>query len=214
MNKTTPSIISIILLTSTVAFSSDKVINHPEPLQEEKLSHSPNLSGPCEKLVIDEWRGQELTNQHVSIIEETCSLVANSFYSFVKEKGFPAKQEFKLNYSLSVIPLSDSYRSLNDNRYRFANRPKFCGKDSEKCEESEDVWFLFGWTDHSISRVFLRNDLDINNTNERKAFRAIFAHELFHVLSRTSGSFHQHNSFIIEEKLAHRFTVEIGLGDI
>jgi hypothetical protein len=214
MNKTIISIISIILLTSTLAFSSDRVTNHPEPLQSEKLSSPPDLSGPCRNMVIDEWRGQDLTNQHLSIIEETCSLVTNSFYDFVKDKGFPSKHQSPLNYSISAIPLSDSYRSLNDNKYRFSNRPKFCGRDSERCEDNKEVWFLFGWTDHTLSRIFLRNDLDISRENERKAFQVIFAHELFHVLSRTSGSFDQHRSFIIDEKLAHKFTREIGLGDI
>jgi hypothetical protein len=214
MNKTIISTILIILLTSTLAFASDRVIGHPEPFESEKLSSPPSLLGPCRNMIIDEWRGKELTNKHLNIIEETCVLVTNNFYDFVKNKGFPSTHQSALNYSISAIPLTDSYRSLNDNRYRFSERPKFCGRDNEKCENNQEEWYLFGWTDHYLSRMFLRNDLDVTNENERKAFQVIFAHELFHVLSKTSGSFDQHRDFIIEEKLAHKFTMEIGLGDI
>jgi hypothetical protein len=212
MNKTLLLILTI-LLTSTTALSSSKVTSHPSPLESELLDSFTSLSDDC-NMTIDEWRGQPLTNEHLSIMQDTCSLVIGNFYKFVKDKGFPAKNKSILDYKISALPITDSYRSLNDNKYRFVNRPKFCGKDNERCDDNEETWFLFGWTDHTIKRMFLRNDLDINKDNERAAFQVIFAHELFHVLSKTSGSFEQHRSFLIEEKLAHRFTKEIGLGDI
>lgn len=155
-----------------------------------------------------------MTDAHVEVMNNVCNLVVDNFYDFVKDKGYPADNKVLPRYSISVIPITDHYRSLNDNRYRFKDRPLFCGKDARHCRPGDSPWFLYGWTDKQNEYHFIRSDLQISESKDANAFRVIFAHELFHQLSWESGSFMTHGNAQIEEALAHSFTRYIGLGDI
>lgn len=187
--------------------ATPKVVGHPAPLPEERLDTSYTLTGQCSGVDIVEWQGVPSV-QAIRVIDNTCNVMVDRFYPFVREMGYSASRRVAPSYSLSLLSTSTSYRSLNDNYYRFRNRPLFCNKEGGRCRPGEQPLPLIGWTDRDIRAIFLMNSTEASN------FQALLAHELFHVLSFESGVFEKHHSPIIEENLARRFTIQLGYGDI
>lgn len=200
-------IFTAILLTTGLAVASPKLIGHPEPLPEEQLSTPHKLFDKCNKISIVEWRGSVPTIGALRLINTTCNNVVDKFYPFAREAGFSATKYVTPTYSLALIPSGYRYRSLNDNFYRFRNRPLFCNKYGQVCQTGEAL-HLVGWTDHQHKIIF------IGNNSLAPKFQTVLAHELFHVLSFESGVFEKHGSLIIEENLVRRFTYKLGYGDI
>lgn len=205
-------ILVAFLLTASTAVASP-IAGHPEPLPEERLDPAINLFGRCFGVNIVEWRGSEPTDQALRLINLTCNTVVDNFYPFVQRAGFSAPKHILPSYSLSLLPLNYRYRSLNDNSYRFRDRPKFCSATAEVCRNGETPLPLVGWTDWDHQITFVRNDPIVYGQVNSK-FQALLAHELFHVLSFESGVFNKHGSIIIEENLARKFTRYLGYGDI
>jgi hypothetical protein len=203
-----------ILFLSATALAGEKVPGHPEPLLEELLSPSIRLSGQCSDVTIVEWDGAK-SQQAVQVMDSVCNIVANHFYQFVAQEGYSATKVVNPSYRISILPWDEfsGYRGLNDNTYRFVDRPKFCSASAGICGSDEAPLQLVGWSDIQLRIIFVRNDImDLFGVNER--FTAIFAHELFHSLSFDSGSYYKHQNMAIEELLARKFTDKLGFGEI
>jgi hypothetical protein len=207
-------LILCFLLLSQVAWAEEKIVGHPEPLPEETLSPVIRLTGQCSDVNVVEWVGPQ-TTQAIQIIDSTCNLVANNFYQFVAEEGYAAIQVVKPSYRISLLLWDEfsGYRGLNDNTYRFVERPRFCSIEAKVCHDNEEPLQLVGWSDKQLRIIFVRNDVtDLFGINPK--FTAILAHELFHSLSFDSGSYNQHQNIAIEEILARKFTEKLGFEDI
>lgn len=203
------------MLATSVAYADRPIEGHPTPLLNELLSDSINLSNNCSKVRIMEWRGgQQFTSRHKALMNETCNLVVDEFYDFVNDKGYPAERQVNPSYDVSGLSPGLHYRDLNDNYYRFQDRPTFCDINGRECSDNETPWILFGWTDKREQYVFIRSDYDISISVGERSLKVIWAHELFHVMSWETGSFNQHGSKKLDEMLAHQFTKFIGVGDI
>lgn len=182
--------ISLILLTST-ARADNYIVGHMQPLDNEKLETPINLK--C-GMTIYEWRGG---TKDISILNKYCSLALENFGTFIKKhKGIDI--EPSLNFSMSLIPDTKKYRDLNDMRYRFIDR-----------QQQVEVW---GYTSYSNRYVFLISNIDLAE------FKTVLVHEVFHAISMSSNVFDSHpgdkyEKYKADEKLARKFTRELGLGE-
>ena len=209
----------ILIVTLAASAQADsKVVGHQKPLPNETLSQPLALSGMCSNILVKEWRGTKPSVDKIKVMSMVCNMVVDRFYSFVKEQGFSATKRYNPRYSLSLIPWysysgGNEYRNLNDSSYRFVSRPKFCNDEGRTCKANETPWPLQGYTDRVDKFIYMRND-PIVYGKENKEFKTLFAHELFHMMSFETRSFHKHSSPKIEELLANKFTIALGLGRI
>jgi len=209
-------ILIIIGFFSAAAVAGDYGRGQQEPLPREMLPQPIALNGACKEIKIIEWRptqghinSTKLTKKAVSVVNSTCNVAVQSFYSFISLKGkYTISKSTIFDTSLSFMPADMSRdgnkpRNLNDLRYRFAYR--------------SDQNILWGWFQRDSDWAYIRNDVlkdDEKTINE--TFVKVTAHELFHAMSYASGVFHQHKpkpkKDAIEEAMAQEFTEYLGLG--
>lgn len=112
-----------------------------EPNNQELLTNSIYLTNKCQNVKIIEWRGSEINQSNISIIDDICN---NSVINFEKSNNVN-NQNF--NWNISLIPIN-GIRSLNDKNRINTNKP------------------LLGWTSHEINITFVLSNLDHNKFNE------------------------------------------------
>ena len=168
---------------------------HMKPLQSELLAQPIKLQD-CPGLTIREWRGGR-SSDAIRHLNQICKRAIAEFPKFIAMKGLKKLNDEPFEYSISLIPNSKNYRSMNDVRYRFANR--FV------------KGLLWAYTSRDKKYIFMVNTIHIPE------IPMIFSHELFHALSMHYGIFDSHALFDkdkvrIDEGLADEFTVYLGLG--
>jgi hypothetical protein len=194
--------------------ANGKVIGHRQPLPSELLAKPIPLKGECTSFVIKEWRGTQITPQAIKIINNTCNTAAKSFFPFVKEKGYTIKQNVKFVVGISLIPWDQEkdgadYRGLNDMKYRFVQREKFCDAYGRPCHLWETPLSVYAVSDKYRNWIFLLNDVYYAE-EWLPSFRTIWTHELFHTFSHHYGVFDQHpgmerNKITKDEEMAYAF---------
>lgn len=182
-----------ILLFAPLLKADEFIVGHMPPFESEKLDSPINLN--C-GLVIYEWRGGNKENDS-STINKYCSLALENFGPFIK-KHKNINIEPQLTFSLSLIPDTKRYRGLNDLKYRFFDR-----------QQQVEVW---GYTSYNNKYIFITSETSIPE------FKKVFVHEVFHAISMSSGVFDSHpgdkyEKYKVDEKLARKFTKELGLGE-
>ena len=187
-----------------LSHSDKRVVGHQPPLPNELLKNPLQLSGPCSKMHITEWK-QTRSKSALLNISKICTAVSNRFYPFVKSKGYTATKK-NPDYDISILPSNKedgglAYRGLNDTKYRFKFRNKVCGYHSEPCEEGQTPVPVNGYIEYSEEYIYIRNDVS------ERFFERCLAHELFHMFSHISGVQNQEDNHLIDdEKLAYEFT--------
>jgi hypothetical protein len=176
------------------------VRGNPMPFESERISPI-SLSKECNNVKIIEWRGDRKESD-VATINDVCNKVVDGFPKFIKEMGGEVPKTSP-KYSLSIIPGGNEYRNLNDHKYRFVDRPKFCSVDGRECRSGERPFDLIGYTD------FINDHIFINNKINRK-FQNTLAHEMFHELSQESGLYDTYKDPIMDERLADKFSEWLG----
>lgn len=201
--------------------SRSRLVGHIQPLQEELLDKPIPLKN-CPIDVI-EWRGTPNrpgtapSAKAIRVLEDTCEQATKGFASFVAEElSTPAGVLAPIDgrYSLCLLPFEGSdYRSLNDSDFRFFDRTK-------ERREDGSVYGILGYFAMRPGIIFLRNDVLLPGGEENPRTVTIFAHEVFHLMSYSSGLFNSYGpelSFIekvsIDERNARKFTMSIGLGE-
>lgn len=194
-------IFTIIFLFSFNAFAQ------ATPLQNELLKDPISLNSHCSGIIVREWRSTQSSLASNRLVY-LCQLVANNFYRFTRARGYKPDNTLP-SWNVSLIPLDSNYRSLNDNKFRFSNRPHYCSSTGRKCESNEAPLPVSGWTQWDIRYLFVRNDVIVNNSFNYD-FDYFFVHELFHVFSYTTGVRNQeYNPAYTDEVLAKEFALEI-----
>lgn len=195
------------------------IFGHRYPLAEELLKPEFKLTGLCKNVVIKEWRGERSANG-MSIIDNTCNQTIEAFFPFVKERGFTVKKDVKPPLiSVSIIPWNPEtngreYRALNDAKWRFNSREKFCNTDGRVCNILETSIPLLAHADRISNWIFIMNDVEIVDT-WMPSFSSVWAHELFHICSYTYGVYHSFKGdaakkIAQEEQLTRKFTKHLG----
>lgn len=180
----------IVLFFSPTIKADSYIVGHMIPFESEKLENPINLD--C-GLTIYEWRRKGDSED----LNRYCSLALNNFAPFIKKhKGIDVTPQ--LNFGLSLLRDSRKYRELNDLKYRFFDR-----------QQQVEVW---GYTSYDDKYIFITNDTSMPE------FKKIFVHEVFHGLSMASNIFDSHpgdkyEKYKADEKLARKFTRELGLGE-
>lgn len=187
-------------------------IAHVAALPQEKLLWEIFLQGSCKNVSIVEWRYENYNPAISSRYEEAYEII-NNVCQTVWENFIPFMSNYshykilgnidQVNPKISLIPVNDKARNLNDNQYRFSRR-----------NISGELW---GYHHQKTNYVFVRNMIFSPNGNLDKYFKLYLAHELFHSLSYSLGIYNQHKGNIdeivaTEELMADEFTVYLGFG--
>jgi len=195
MNKSLLFGLAVILLSSMAMGRSNRITGHIKPLPREQLSQPIRLS--C-GVVIEEWRGYSIDAAARGKVERLCNETLALFPKFLAEKGYSISEDeldtFYFQYSL--LPDNTRYRSLNDTRYRFYDRPF-----------RNPIW---AYTSHTDEWVFM-----IGNS-QHPEFSDTFVHETYHALTWNTGIFKQlpgrnyKEKRALDEQMAQEFARRLG----
>lgn len=187
------------------------------PWLSEKLQTLLDLPN-CPWVKVIEWRtpskinygGPSITAQKA--LGDVCAKAVKNFPFYVKSYKYNIVFDAsKFHQSLCLIPaLEESeglkFRNLNDYLFRF--------KDREKSYDNQGkLNMIWGYTNFHNNTTYVRNDVLNEDATINKKTITIFAHELYHAMS---WQFHvndaYHNDTKIEEEMAIKFTVWLGIG--
>lgn len=174
------------------------------PWQMERLAEPIRLSN-CPGTNIIEWRPAP-SNQDKELLNKTCSKIFKKYTSFLKSEGIqrvPVFNDFRLD--LSLIPVSGDFRNLNDHTFRFKNRVK-------TYDDEGNIAQIWGYTDFRNKISFIRSDITIEKGKINSKTLVVFAHEMYHALSRQLGiDAEYHFNSKIDEEMAQKFTNYLGM---
>ena len=178
------------------------------PLPNEELSQSLSLTNACSKVNIVEWRQDGGPNEIAkNKLNAICNKVIGDFPRFFKNKEYNVTPIENFTQSVSIIPIDNGFRNLNDIIFRFSTRSFI------EYDENGDLITILGYHQRATSFIYIYNQVLIDG-KLNKQFRTVFAHELFHALSYQFGIFYQHdgNKNETEEEMAQDFTEFMGYG--
>lgn len=197
MNKSLLIGIAVILLSSLAMGRSNRITGHIKPLPREQLAQPIQLS--C-GVTIEEWRGYSIDAAARSKVERLCNEAIEYFPEYIASKDLDltvSEEELdSFSFPYSLLPDNTRYRSLNDTRYRFYDRPF-----------RNPIW---AYTSHTDEWVFMLGNWQ--NTE----FSDTFVHETYHALTWRLGIFHRlpgrnySERRALDEKMAQEFTRELG----
>lgn len=178
-----------------------------DPKQDEILAKPLNLKS-CPGLQIIEWRSSDdlrtrLDPSGVAALNKTCEKAIRAFPGFVKSKHLSQVSSEPFQWFVCLIPGTPELggaqpRGLNDSLDRFKDRTP-----------PEPGSFYGGWTAHQRRKIFMRNDLHLEDGSINPKLITIFSHELFHAMSWHYKTFENSEK---DEMLAVEFTEYLGLG--
>jgi len=195
-----------------------KVKKHRYPMPHELLKPEIKLTGVCEGVIIKEWRDVGPTEEDINVVDENCNRAVKAFFPFVKERGFTVKKNVRFPLYVSLLPWNykegESYRALNDTKWRFAGRNGFCDMDGTICAADDEPLPLMAFADRYNNWIFIMNDVQLESP-VLPSFGSIWSHELFHTWSYHYKVFAQHSGtsnqkIAYDEKLAREFTEHLG----
>jgi hypothetical protein len=191
---------AVVLLSSLALAESGsnrvRITGHIKPLPREQLAQPIRLS--C-GVVIEEWRGASIDAAARGKVERLCNEAKAYFPVYIKKYGgYRVSQASLDNFSFqfALLPDNEGYRSLNDTKYRFWNRP-YRGT-------------VFAYASHTDQFVFMLSD-----TTDYE-FSDTFVHETYHALSFKTGLFAKlpgdtyRERLAIDESMAQDFTRRLG----
>lgn len=183
------------------------------PRAEEKLSEPLSLKDECRYVRVREWRvdGENQTPKSpeaLELLSGVCLLAVGKFPEFVKRHGYTVENSFvNVDFNLSIIPDNSHYRNLNDIEFRFAQR-------THTRDANGKILPVLGYFQEDAEYIYIYNEMFYQDKTNPQ-FLEVFAHELFHGMSRLYGVYQQHtgDKHAVDEKLAQLFTQELGLHD-
>lgn len=182
-------ILSISLIAGT-AYADTKVYGHPTPLTNELLETPVTLNCGA---TVREVRGSAQDYNHLN---DMCTHVALNFFKYIEARGLRTQRNDPFNWNIAFLPVDTSYRSLNDESYRFHNR--FIGG------------LVIGYTSRNDRYAFMSSVRD-------SEFDTTFVHEMFHSMSMHYGVYDNHpgswqEKTEADERYAVEFTEWLGYG--
>jgi hypothetical protein len=190
--------LSVTCSASDIDDDDIKIINHVMPMRNELLPDPIYLSKNCSNIKIIEWRDfDDIDNKQFVInkLNYFCNKAVQLFPEYVKDNGLDVNFTIPSS-SISFIPEDNKYRSLNDFEYRFRMN-NLCDEYGRKCRENENPVQIVGLFIPIFKTLFMTNKID-------HSFYITFSHEMFHILSNTSGLKRGLTSEQ-EERLAYNF---------
>ncbi len=224
-------LVSFVVCVSTFLFPTRETVSAPLIASDQEICESKNedpyqlypvtseqlpkvIKLPqCQWLSIVEWRTSQdniyggPSDRAKVILGDFCQKAVKEFPLFLKKEKINLPLDFTQFYqNISLIPISEDFRNLNDVSFRFKNREK-------TYDDNGQLNIIWGYTDFSSHLTFVRNDVIDKNGIVNKITLVIFTHELYHAMSwYFKVNDYYHNSAIIEEAMAQKFTIFMGLG--
>lgn len=182
------------------------------PVASEQLPEIIKLP-QCPWFSIIEWRTSQdniyggPSDKAKSLLGDACQKAVKKFPLFLKKEKINLPIDFtQFHQNISLIPISENFRDLNDTSFRF--------KDREKTYDTNgQLNIIWGYTDFNTHLTFIRNDIIDKDGIVSNTTLLVFTHELYHAMSwHFKINDYYHNSAIIEEAMAQKFTTFMGLG--
>lgn len=176
-----------------------------KPWPSEKLANPIKLSN-CPGTKIIEWRPAP-SIEGIDLLNKTCLKIFKKYSEFLKSQKILYDGNFdNFHLEISLIPISDEFRDLNDQFFRFRDRIK-------TYDDEGKVNKIWGYTDFKNKISFVRSDITTEKGNINHKVLTIFAHEMYHALSHQLGvNAKYHYNPKIDEEMAQKFTVYLRLG--
>lgn len=166
-----------LLLALTIPAHADENTTGPmTPLPAELLSKPIRLSGSCSGVVIREFHGDR-SKKAIKLLDVLCRGAVAAFPGFAQEQNLKPNQVGRLRWDVAVLPDGHCYRCLNDREHRFAARSLL-----------GDLW---GYTLRTDRYVFITNEIFDTGGKPDPIWVESWVHELWHVISQSSGVFYQ-----------------------
>lgn len=192
-------------ITPTENISNKDSIYDIKPWQSEKLANPIELSN-CPGIKIVEWRPAPSVKS-TDLLNKTCLKIFSKYSGFLKSQKIFYDGNFdNFHLDISLIPVSDEFRNLNDHIFRFRDRVKTYDNEGKV----DKIW---GYTDFRNKISFVRSDITTEKGQVNHKVLIVFAHEMYHALSNQlgiNGKYHYNPK--IDEEMAKKFTVYLGLG--
>lgn len=178
-----------------------------DPKSDELLSDPINLKN-CPGLQIIEWRASDTVRTRmdppgIAALNQTCERAFKAFPGFVKARNLTPIKSEPFQWFVCLMPGLQELggtqaRNLNDSLDRFKDRAIL-----------SEGFFYGAWTAHQRKKIFMRNDIYLENGSINPKLITIFSHELFHAMSWHYKIFENSEK---DEMLAVEFTEHLGLG--